>query len=183
VSRRPNLKHCDFGTWIASVNHVAQIQLHHILYGTTSMSDAKDRIKDGIDDASAKAKKATERAAERVKGIGDETKSETADAVGRAKDAFSEGAHWALNVADDVAAKASDVTAGARDYAGKAVATLHEASEQAARLTRQGLRHADVVARANPGSSLALVFGAGIALGVLVSMAMGPSRDKWSFMR
>jgi ElaB/YqjD/DUF883 family membrane-anchored ribosome-binding protein len=147
------------------------------------MSDAKDRIKEGIDDTSAKAKQATERTAERVESIADETKIETADVLGRAKDAIHEGAQWAKNVADDVTAKASDATAGARDYAGKAVATLHEGSEQAARLTRQGFRHADAAVRANPGSSLALVFGAGIGLGVLVGMAMRPSRDKWSFMR
>ena len=147
------------------------------------MLDAKDRIKEGIDDASAKAKQATERAVEKVKGAADETKSETPDAIGRVKDAIHEGAEWAKNVAGDVTAKASDATAGARDYAGKAVATLHEGSEQAARLTRQGFRHADAAVRANPGSSLALVFGAGIGLGVLIGMAMRPSRDKWSFMR
>ena len=147
------------------------------------MSDAKDKIKEGIDDASVKAKQATERIVEKTRGVADETTFDTADAVGRAKGAIHEGAQWAKNVADDVTAQASDAAIAAREYAGKAVAKLHEGSEQAARLTRQGFRHADTVVRANPRSSVALVFGAGIGVGFLLSMALRPSGDKWSLVR
>jgi ElaB/YqjD/DUF883 family membrane-anchored ribosome-binding protein len=147
------------------------------------MSDAKDKTKEGIDDASVKAKQATERALEMTKGAAAEKKFETADATGRAKDAIHEGVDWAKKVADDVTEKASDVTAGARDYAEKAVARFHEGSEQAAHLTRQGFRRVDAMVRANPGPSLALVFGAGIGVGFLLGLALRPSRDQWSFRR
>jgi ElaB/YqjD/DUF883 family membrane-anchored ribosome-binding protein len=147
------------------------------------MSDSKDRIKEGIDDATVKAKQATERVVEKAKDVADETMLETADAMGRAKDAIHEGVHWATNVAEVVTDKASEATAGARDYTGRAVAKLHEGSEQAAQLTRQGFRHANAVVRANPGSSFAIVFGAGIGVGFLLGMALRPSRDKSSFMR
>jgi ElaB/YqjD/DUF883 family membrane-anchored ribosome-binding protein len=154
-----------------------------MLYGTTPMSDAKDKPKEGLDDASVKAKQATERVVEKTKETVEEKKLEVADAAGRAKETINEGVDWAKKLADDAREKASDVTAGVLDYAETAVARIHKGSEQAAHLTRQGFRHADAVVRANPGSTLALVFGAGIGVGCLLGMALRPSRDNWSFRR
>ena len=54
------------------------------------MSEAKDKIKEGIDDASVKAKQATERIVEKTKGAVDEKKSEIADAAGRIEDAIQD---------------------------------------------------------------------------------------------
>jgi ElaB/YqjD/DUF883 family membrane-anchored ribosome-binding protein len=143
------------------------------------MSDAKDKIKEGIDEASVKANQATERAAEKTKGASDEKKFETADPTGRAKGAIHEGIDLAKKAADVVTSKASDVTAGARDSAENALAKFHEGSEQIAHLGRQGFRDADALVRANPGTSLTLAFGAGIGIGFMLGLALRPTRNQW----
>ena len=147
------------------------------------MSDAKDKTKESIDHASVKAEQATERVAEKIKGGADEKKLETDGATGRVKDAVQEGVDSAKKAADSVTEKMSDLTTGARDYAEKAVAKLHEGSEQAADLTRQSIRQAAAIVRANPGPSLALVFGAGIGIGFILGVSLRPSKDQWSFTR
>jgi hypothetical protein len=114
------------------------------------MSDAKDKTKEGIDDASVQARQATERVVEKIKGADDEKKLEIADATGRVNDAIHEGVDSAKKAADAVTEKMSDLTTGARDYAEKAVAKLHEGPEHAADLTRQSIRYAAAIVRANP---------------------------------
>jgi ElaB/YqjD/DUF883 family membrane-anchored ribosome-binding protein len=147
------------------------------------MSDAKDKTKESIEHASVKAEQATERVGEKIKGGADEKKLETDGATGRVKDAVQEGVDSAKKAADSVTEKISDLSTGARDYAEKAVAKLHEGSEQAADFTRQSMRHAASIVRANPGPSLALVFGAGIGIGLILGSALRPSRDQWPFTR
>jgi ElaB/YqjD/DUF883 family membrane-anchored ribosome-binding protein len=143
------------------------------------MSDAKDKTKESIDQGSEKAEQATERVAEKIKGGADEKKLETGGATGRVKDAVQEGVDSATKAADAVAEKVSDLTTGARDYGEKAVARFQEGSEQAARLARQGYRHADGIVRANPGPSVALAFGVGIGIGFILGSDLRPNRDQW----
>jgi ElaB/YqjD/DUF883 family membrane-anchored ribosome-binding protein len=147
------------------------------------MSDTRDKTKEAIDDAVSKANHATEKVVTRTKDVIDEKKSEAADAVGRGEEAIHESVNQVQTAANAVTEKVSDLGSEAVGYAQKGVAEFHERSAQAIDLSRQGFRHVDALVRANPGLSLALVFGVGIGFGFILGSAVRPKRDRWSFTR
>jgi hypothetical protein len=60
-----------FGAWIADVCAVCpRGQFRNILQRSISMSDTKDKIKQGIDDAASKAKQATDKVVNKTKEAG-----------------------------------------------------------------------------------------------------------------
>jgi uncharacterized protein YjbJ (UPF0337 family) len=64
----------------------------------------------------------------------------------------------------------------ARQYADQAGETLRGAAEQARERTREGYEHAQEMIRRRPAESIAVAFGTGLLLGIVVGLVAG-SRD------
>jgi ElaB/YqjD/DUF883 family membrane-anchored ribosome-binding protein len=95
-----------------------------------------------------------------------------ADAKDQAKSAIDEGARRANKGADADADKPGDVVIGVHSYAEQVVGRSREGYRQFAERTHEGIRHAGVVVRDDPGPSVAAAFGVGIAVGVLIGLTL-----------
>jgi ElaB/YqjD/DUF883 family membrane-anchored ribosome-binding protein len=95
-----------------------------------------------------------------------------ADAKDQAKDAINEGADRAKKAAEAVAEKAGEVMSGVRGYAEQVAGQSREVAER----TQEGIRRAGAVIHENPGPSVAMAFGVGIAFGAIIGLSLRSSR-------
>ncbi len=103
--------------------------------------------------------------------------------IGRIQQKTGEGREAIEKLLNDLTSRGSSGVAqaaeAARDYAQHAGAYAQQAGDrlrdgydQAADMTRQRLEMAEDMVRHNPGQSVAVAFGVGIALGVVVGLAL-----------
>jgi ElaB/YqjD/DUF883 family membrane-anchored ribosome-binding protein len=99
-----------------------------------------------------------------------------ADDKGRAKDAINEGSARAEKAAEGVAEKAGEVMGGVRGYAERVAGQSGEGYREVAERTREGIRRAGAAVRENPGPSVAMAFGVGIAVGAIIGLSLRSGR-------
>jgi len=103
--------------------------------------------------------------------------------IGRIQQKTGEGREAIERLLNDLTAKGSSsvsqAAGAAREYAQQASSYAHQASErlrggydQAADMARQRYEMAQDSIRHNPGQSVAMAFGVGVALGVVVGLAL-----------
>jgi ElaB/YqjD/DUF883 family membrane-anchored ribosome-binding protein len=99
-----------------------------------------------------------------------------ADVKGQANDAISEARDGAKKVAEGVGEKAGEVMSGVRGYAEQVAGRAGEGYREVTERTREGVRRAGAVVRENPGPSVAMAFGVGIAVGAIIGLGLRSGR-------
>lgn len=80
--------------------------------------------------------------------------------------------HYLEEVSANGASTISHATEAVRDYAQQAAERVQETSKQAAETMRHGYEEAEKVVRQRPAESVAVCFGAGVLLGVVVGLVL-----------
>lgn len=80
--------------------------------------------------------------------------------------------HYLEELSANGASAISQATETVRDYAQHAAERVQESSKQAAETVRHGYEEAERVVRQRPAESVAVCFGAGVLVGVVVGMML-----------
>lgn len=80
--------------------------------------------------------------------------------------------HYLEEVSANGASMLSQASETVRDYAQQAAEKVQESSKQAADTMRHGYEEAEKVVRQRPAESVAVCFGAGVVVGVLVGLLL-----------
>lgn len=75
-------------------------------------------------------------------------------------------------VSSNGASKVANAAEGAREYAQQAAETIQETSRQAVEKVQQGYQETERLVRARPVESVAVVFGVGLFVGVVVGLCL-----------
>lgn len=82
------------------------------------------------------------------------------------------GASTLNQAAESARQYAQQATEKAREYAGQATETIQQRSKQAAESLRHGYEEAEHLVRDRPAESMAVCFGAGVFVGVLLGIVL-----------
>jgi ElaB/YqjD/DUF883 family membrane-anchored ribosome-binding protein len=147
------------------------------------MSETKDKIKEGIDEAATKAKNAAERVGETTGSIA----AKAHDAASHAKEvgatAIHEGERLAKNAADAVMDRYADFKSGACAVAEQATESAKDGYRLLAERAHRGIDEAGALIRANPGAVLTVALGLGVGVGLMLMHTPPPKRHWWSGSR
>jgi ElaB/YqjD/DUF883 family membrane-anchored ribosome-binding protein len=99
-----------------------------------------------------------------------------ADVRDQSRDALQAGADKANEASEVCAGKAGELMSGVRDYVEPMAGHPREGRRELEERVQDGMRRVGAAVRENPGPSVAMAFGFGIAIGAVIGLGLQSRR-------